>query len=269
MNKETVIYIILSAMLLYLYYRRREIAIFVAFVVVAGGTLIFRESMPSYEGFIEGNTSGGNVDKDCAKLGFKPPKIQKKKWKESLVNSLKNIKNVADKYWPFNDIIGNKPKNDTAKENYTKVVENDFFKKESKSINKENNQDFAMKFIGGAVEMYDGLVNSDDKKKEEKVWKELTPEVVNKAIKGGEMYITLLKKNHENLKKNDADKDVLTLSKYLVCLAKQWLMIFKQLKSVLGSDDGDEGGEDEEDDDSDKKKKSKKSKKKKDDEDDE
>ncbi len=239
MNQETVIYIILSAILLYLYYRKKDIAIFVAFVIVAGGTLIFRGSM-SCEGFVEGNTSSKKGE-GCSKLGFTEPNITKNKWKASLVKSLKNIEEVADKYWKFEDMIGNKPKNDSAKQIYTKVTENDFFKKESETLNKDKNkQETAMKFLGGAVGMYDVLVkNSGDKEKEKKLWGEITSDSVNKAIEGGDMYITLMKKNHDNLKKDDADKDVLALSRYLLCLARQWQKIFKQLKPVIGSD-GDE-----------------------------
>jgi hypothetical protein len=212
----------------------------VAFVIVAGGTLIFRGSM-SCEGFVEGNTSGGGKGEGCSKLGFTEPNIKKNKWKASLVKSLKNIEEVADKYWKFEDMIGNKPKNDSAKKIYTKVTENDFIKKESDVLNKDKNkQETAMKFLGGAVGMYDVLVkNSGDKEKEEKLWNEITPEALTKGIKGGEMYITLLNKNHDNLKKDDADKDVLALSQYLLCLARQWQKIFKQLKPVIGSD-GDE-----------------------------
>jgi hypothetical protein len=284
MNQETVIYIILSAILLYLYYRKKDIAIFVAFVIVAGGTLIFRGSM-SCEGFIEGNTGGG--DKECAKLGFKPPKIQKKKWKESLVNSLKNIQKVADKHWPFEDMLDTKPKNDKAKKNYNTITNNAFYKVESAKIRDDKEkQDIQMKFIGGAAGMYDVLVqNSDNKDKEEKFWKEITPVSVTKAIKGGEMVLALLKKNHAYLKKQykaadqEMDTDVNNLSQYLICLCNQWLFIWKALQKAKYSggndkDDGDEdGGEGEGDDDDGEKKKKKKSKNtkksKKDDDDDE
>ena len=40
MNQKVVVYIILSAILLYLYYKRGDLAIFAAFVAVVVGTLI-------------------------------------------------------------------------------------------------------------------------------------------------------------------------------------------------------------------------------------
>lgn len=270
MNQNTVIYIILSAILLYLYYRKKDISIFVAFVVVAGATLLFGRSFTS-EGFVEGNTSGGGVDKECAKLGFTAPKIQKKKWKESLVNSLKNIQKVAGKHWPFEDMGETKPKNDNAKKNFNKVASNDFIKSEGVKIKEgKENEELAIKFVGGAAGMYNTLIVEPSEENEKKLWKEITSDSVTKGIKGGEMYVKLLKKNHDNLKKDDADKDVLALSQYLVCLAKQWLLIFKQLKPALGSGDGgDDAGDDGEGDgeDEDKKKKKTKKKSKKDDDD--
>ena len=74
MNQKVVIYIILSAILLYLYYKRGDIAIFAAFAVVAGATLIFRSATIGEEGF----GGGGGGGKGCAKMGFTAPKIDKK-----------------------------------------------------------------------------------------------------------------------------------------------------------------------------------------------
>jgi hypothetical protein len=58
MNQKVVIYIILSAILLYLYYRKKDFTIFVAFAVVAGATLIFRDLTVN-----EGLTSNEEDDK--------------------------------------------------------------------------------------------------------------------------------------------------------------------------------------------------------------
>ena len=78
MNQRIVIYIILSAVLLYLYYSRRDLAIFAVFVVVVGATLIFGDR--SAEGFSVGGIGGGGgdkIDKECTKLGFTAPRPQK------------------------------------------------------------------------------------------------------------------------------------------------------------------------------------------------
>ncbi|NDE72109.1 MAG: hypothetical protein EB054_05355, partial [Actinobacteria bacterium] len=72
MNQKTVIYIILSAILLYLYYRKGDLAIFVGFVVVVTGTLILGKGH-GVDGFSMGGGGGGGGggDKECAKIGFK------------------------------------------------------------------------------------------------------------------------------------------------------------------------------------------------------
>ena len=98
MNQKAVIYIILSAILLYLYYRKGDLAIFVAFVVVVTGTLILGKGGGD-EGFGMGGGGGGVVDKECANLGFKEVKIDKKDINGSLEKAMKNIEKVADKYW--------------------------------------------------------------------------------------------------------------------------------------------------------------------------
>jgi hypothetical protein len=279
MNQKVVIYIILSAILLYLYYRKKDFTIFVAFAVVAGATLIFRSATIGEEGF-------GGGDKECAKLGFKPPKIQKKNWKKSLVTTLKNIQKVADKHWPFEDMLDVKPKNDDAKKNFSMITNNAFYKVESAKIRDDKKkQDIQMKFLGGAAGMYEAFITSPSDEKKEKLSKDLNSEDVAKAIKGGEMVLALLKKNHENLKKEykaggiEMETGVNDLSQYLICLCKQWITIWKALqKAKIGGesdDNGDDKGDDEDEDDEDekpkkkKKKSTKKKSKKVDDDDDE
>ena len=108
MNQRTVIYIILSAILLYLYYKKHDIAIFAVFVVVVGATLIFRDGGGSAsEGFSVGGIGvggiGGGGSGGCAKLGFTTPKIDKDDVKGSLEKVMKNVKTVAKKYVDFDE----------------------------------------------------------------------------------------------------------------------------------------------------------------------
>jgi hypothetical protein len=287
MNQKVVIYIILSAILLYLYYRKKDFTIFVAFAVVAGATLIFRSATIGEEGFsIGGGGGGGGGDKECAKLGFKPPKIQKKNWKKSLVTTLKNIQKVAEKHWPFEGMTGDKPNNDAAKKNFSMITNNAFYKEENAKIRKdENKQDIQMKFIGGAAGLYEAFIKSPSDKNKEDVVKDLNSEFVTKAIKGGEMVLEILKKNHENLKKEykagglEMETDLNNLSRYLICLCKQWITIWKALQKAKFGDENDDKGDDDEGDDDEgeddeeakpkkKKNKSTKKKSKKDDADD-
>ena len=92
MNQRIIIYIILSAILLYLYYRRRDITVFAAFIVVVGSTLIFRNGSTS-EGFGIGIGGGGGdkVDSECAKIGYTAPKIDKKDIPGSLEKVMKSV----------------------------------------------------------------------------------------------------------------------------------------------------------------------------------
>ena len=254
MNQKVVIYIILSAILLYLYYRKKDFTIFVAFAVVAGATLIFRSATIGEEGFsIGGGGGGGGGDKECAKLGFKPPKIQKKNWKKSLVTTLKNIQKVAEKHWPFEGMTGDKPNNDAAKKNFSMITNNAFYKEENAKIRKdENKQDIQMKFIGGAAGLYEAFIKSPSDKNKEDVVKDLNSEFVTKAIKGGEMVLEILKKNHENLKKEykagglEMETDLNNLSRYLICLCKQWITIWKALQKAKFGDESDDKGDDDE-----------------------
>jgi hypothetical protein len=240
----------------------------VAFAVVAGATLIFRSATIGEEGFSIGGGGGG--DKECAKLGFKPPKIQKKNWKKSLVTTLKNIQKVAEKHWPFEGMTGDKPNNDAAKKNFSMITNNAFYKEENAKIRKdENKQDIQMKFIGGAAGLYEAFIKSPSDKNKEDVVKDLNSEFVTKAIKGGEMVLEILKKNHENLKKEykagglEMETDLNNLSRYLICLCKQWITIWKALQKAKFGDESDDKGDDDEGDDDEGEEEEEKPKKKK------
>lgn len=249
--------------------------IILVFVVLLGSTFIFggiREGAKSGKG-----SGGGGVDKECAKLGFTAPKIDKKDINGSLEKTFKNIKKVAEKHWPFSDIIGNKPKNDKAEAIRNAVVESKFMNNQQGKLGKEpDNQKIMMNFLGGCVGLYDAYVGEHaDEEKQTKIIKELTPEFLKNAIKGGGIYLDLLNNNHKTLEGDDEKK----MSNYIICLCKQWIQILKQYQKAKGNgggdDDGGDGGGDGgdgggEDDDEGKNKKKKKSssKKKKKDEDD-
>lgn len=278
MNQKTVIYIILSAILLYLYYKRGDIAIFAAFVVVVAGAL--------FAGAREGMSVGGS-GKECAKMGFTAPKIAKNKMKDGITKAMKNIQKVANKYWQFEDYGGDKPIKDKAKEHYSTVTDNNTFKTERRKIEKSKEElEHSRIFLGNSLELYESIKNNE--KIDESITK-ISDNLAN-GIKGGNLYLSLLKKNHIFLTKEykaagvEFDKDVKELSQYLICLCGQWLSIWKQIQKAKGSggsggDKDDEGGKDGdegEDDDEEEKPKKKKNKKatkkkksKKDDEDDE
>jgi len=234
MNEKTIVYIILLGLLLFLYYKKRDVMIIFAFIVLLGSTFIFgggiREGAKSGKG--KGGGGGG-----CSKIGFTAPKIDKKDVKGTLEKALKNIEKVANKHWPFDDVAGNKPKNDKSKETFDGVVQSEYFQGESKKIeNDKAKQENSFMFVLGCAGIYMAFIGEKASEEEQqKIMKDLTPKKISNAIKGGEIYLDILNKNHKTLEGSDVKK----LSSYLTCLCKQWIQILKQYKKAKGSG-GDE-----------------------------
>ena len=265
MNQKVIIYIILSAILLYLYYRKKDFTIFVAFAVLAGATLIFRSATMSEEGF----SGGDGGDKECAKLGFTAPKIVKKDIKGSLDKVLKNIEKVAEKYWGFTkgDIEGRRGAEDKTFEKSWNTIEKSFG-----NLVKSNKDaaDTMTAVFTPAYVLYTNFIiikektdAEKDKILEKEIMKKLD-EIINKSKSAMDLINKL--KNSDEMK--DADKEVKNLLKYIICLAKQWVSIYKALQKAKNGDD-DAGKDDEkeeeagnEDDDKKKTKKKKPTKKK-------
>ena len=268
MNQKVVIYIILSAILLYLYYKRGGIALFAAFVVVVVGTLF----SDAREGMSLGGGGGGG-DKECAKMGFKPPKIDKKDITGSLEKVFANIKPIANKYWKRNaDELGTKPNNEKdVDEKFEKI-----FKELSDAVGSfaKNNQNQNKK-IQSVLEIYYPAVNPYIQLLDKKTKPEAKDGIVDEYIISNldkiigntkpALEIIELFKNSDEAK--GLDKDAKQLLNYLVCLCKHWISIYKEIQKAKGGGD-DDAGDDEEEKPKKKKKKATK-KKKKSDEDDE
>ena len=276
MNQTTVIYIILSAILLYLYYRKQDLSIFAAFVVMVVGTFFAGAGVGSIEGMSK-KKGGGGDNKDCSKIGFTTPNINKNKMKSGITNAMKNIQKVANKGWPFEDYIGNKPTNDKAGRQLKEITNNSHYKSESRKLeeNKEKQENVGV-FLINSIELYESV------KKNEKIDESITKVTDNleKGIKGGKMYLSLIESTHQFLVKEykvakkespDIDDSVLKLSQYLVCLCTQWISIWTKIQKANGSSEGDDdaGGGDDEEEKSKKKKKKATKKSKKDDDDEE
>ena len=245
MNQKVIIYIILSAILLYLYYKRGDLAIFAAFVAVVGGTLIFRDQLiqnDDREGFgMGGGGSSDKIDSACAKMGFKPIKLDKDDLPGSLEKVYNSIKKVVDKHWPYFD-------DDASTSNKDAVTA---FAEEVKTIAAKLDKDDKKKsddFLGISYEFY-------SKKKMDYIITQ-KPERLKNYISGGEITLKFL----EKLSKSDEiDSDFKKKNfKYLNCLCKYWINLYKEVLKATGGG----GGDDEEE-------KSKKKKKKKASEDDE
>jgi hypothetical protein len=252
MNQQTVIYIILSAILLYLYYLKRELSIFIAFAVVVIGTLIL-EKESDEEGF---GLGGGGVDKKCAKIGFKEVKIDKDDINGSLKKVFDNFKSVTSKYVTYAE------REVVPKDEYKSAIETigkfEIIKSEMENLNKDKeNQDYLMSIMFGSmsmlhsylmqtaeeprtsfIKMLDKLKTKDDKGR---VGFEL-------ISKGGEMGLKVI----NNIQKSDemkaASDEVKNAFSVMTCSFKQVLTIWKKLEKSSGGGGG--GG------DSDKKKSS-------------
>jgi hypothetical protein len=263
MNQKVVIYIILSAILLYLYYKRGDLAIFAAFVVVVAGTIFTQGSASAREGFGFG---GGKGSKECAKLGFTAPKIDKKDIKGSLDKILKNFKKAVEKYA------------DVSYQGFD-------IKKSGKEIYAINNMKSAMdiqtkwqedknnnlsEFFNNSTYLFDPYIFTPDEEKQQKFIDGKLSELVKnkeefkKIINGGNRIVKML----EDIKKLDEtkqlDKKAKAIFDVLICSIKQTVLIWKSLdKAIGGGGGGDEADEADDEEEKPKKKKKKATKKKK------
>jgi len=254
MNQKVAVYIILSAILLYLYYRKKDFTIFAAFVVVVAGTLIFGDRNGDSEGF-----SGGKAgDKECAKLGFTAPKIVKDDLGGSLEKEMNKIKKVADKYWPY-DQLGNS-NNEDEKKSIQEFI-GVFFKEAEKMKEDDDGKKNSNSFYEISLGMYN-QVNNPDKSKRQKIKIDainISSELTKPIISGGNVLLKLLNDVGKSNKIKDAGAK--KLANYLTCLCKHWIAIYKKLEEVVSGSGEDAGGGDEEE--KPKKKKKKETKKKK------
>ena len=264
------IYIILSAILLYLYYRKGDLAIFAAFVVVVTGTLILGKGGGD-EGFGMG---GGGGDKECAKLGFKEVKIDKKNINGSLKKIFANFKTVTSKYLDYND------KSPQPKEEYRDSLRElekfEVIKSEMEKLNKvEENKDYVQIIASDSISLlYTYLINPEEESRTKymetlKMFKNKDDKGktrFERILKAGELGSKVLEKIKKSNELKESDKEVKKVFSVIECSFKQVLAIWKALDKVVveggggdeGKDEGDDGGGDGDDDDEGKKKKKKK-----------
>lgn len=276
MNQKTVIYIILSAILLYLYSKRGGIILFAAFAVVTAGTLFAGAGAGAREGMGLGGGKGGGGDKECAKMGFKPIKLDKDDLVGSLEKVMKNIETVAEKQWPFEkgDIEGKRTEDKAFEESWKIIQESSVVKEVLKKGRDDPDMVSLLTIFDPITEIYGIFVGKNPKTttaKNEAITKYNTS-ALDEMIKSGSTVIKLL----ERIKKSDEIKDggakVQKIMTYIMCLVKHWISIFKEMRKVTGGGGGgkdegdDDGGKDGDDDSEKKKKKKKKTTKKKDDE---
>lgn len=216
MNQKLVIYIILSAILLYLYYRRRDLSIFVGFVVVVSATLIFRDrNHDVHEGF--GLDSERVGDNPCTEMGFTKIKLDKDDLPGSLEKVYKTIDKTAKKHWPYYDTEDEDKKNELQS----------FYKEVMKLYEKLDKEEKTAlsEFFGYSQDFY-------SKNAMDAILK-LSPQTLSKQISGGEKMIEFSKTIE---KSNKISSNVKKTFKYLKCLSNYWLTLYKEVKKTKSED---------------------------------
>jgi hypothetical protein len=242
MNQKVVIYFIISAILLYLYYKRGDLAIFAAFAVVAGATLIFRSATIGEEGFGFGGGGGG---KGCAKMGFTAPKIDKKNIKGSLDKILKNFKKVVEKYVD----VGRGFDIGKSGEEFRAIIEMGSAKDILRKWQEDKTNNLS-ELLDHSFRLFDPYIFTPSEEQQQKfIDGKLSELVKNKEVKkiinGGNRFAKTL----EDIKKLDETKELDKKAKAFldafICALKQSVLIWKSLDKAMGSGGGDDKGDDE------------------------
>ena len=258
---KVIIYAVISVLLLYLYYIKRDLSIFAAFIVV----VLEMIRTANRQGFLNEGLKmgkGGSVSK-CKKLGFSNPTISKNTLVDDLEKEMGQIKKVADKHWPYDDWKGNST--DKSKSEYFTPI-----MKAIQEVSKDNTEDagdqkkeneLTTQMQGIMVMLY-GLASSDSKTAKEtkdfltSYFKGMKPKQKKETIKAFNDFIKIIDKQIKaftDASKTDimkeASKESSNLIDYLICFFTQWNLIFKAINDVLGTgsddDEDDEKNEDE------------------------
>jgi hypothetical protein len=262
---KVIIYAVISVLLLYLYYIKRDLSIFAAFIIVVlemirtttrqGGFILEGFKMGG-DGGGDGGSDGDGIDSKCKKLGFSKPSISEKSLVSDLEKEMKKIKTVADKHWPYDDWKGTTT--DKEKQEYfvpiTKAMQ-EVAKENTKDAEDQKDQNTRMQDI--MVMLYD-MASSDSKKAKDMkdVWdsefKDMTStkkKELNKTLKDFIKMIDKQVKMFTDASKTDimkeASKEPKQVLEYLICLFTQWKIIFTAVNSALEKGAGKEKKEEE------------------------
>jgi hypothetical protein len=212
------IYLVMAILLLWLYYTRKDITIIAVFIVFVLAT--FGNKMQ------EGVTNNSS----CNKLGFKAPKIDKKKLEESLESEVKKIKAVAEKHWKYDDMIGN-TKDEGKKKDLEKLQE--AMKAGGGEFSKEEN-DIGGTFLMSCLEIYVNITDKDESKRK-------TPDLdkidFDKVSKGGDLYIKLFEKLDDSDEIKELKEGPKKIYNYYNCLCKHWVSLMKEVKTAKDAEE--------------------------------
>jgi len=267
---KVIIYAVISVLLLYLYYIKRDLSIFAAFIVVVlemirttnrqGGFILEKRWNEGFKmgggGDGDGDGGGDGINSKCKKLGFSKPSISEKSLVSDLEKEMKKIKTVADKHWPYDDWKGTTT--DKEKQEYfvpiTKAMQ-EVAKENTKDAEDQKDQNTQMQDI--MVMLYD-MASSDSKKAKDMkdVWdsefKDMTSTKKKELSKTLKDFIKMIDKQVKmftDASKTDIMKEASKESKqvleYLICLFTQWKLIFTAVNAALEKGAGKEKKEEE------------------------
>ena len=214
------IYLLMALLLLWLYYTRKDITIIAVFIVFVLATF----GNKTQEGVKNKGDSETNKS-SCEELGFKAPKIDKKKVDESLESEVKKIKAVAEKHWKYDDILGN-TKDETKKKHLEKLQ--GVMKSAGGDLSKEDNE-IGGTFLMSCLEIYTNITDKDESKRK-------TPDIdkidFGKVSKGGDLYIKLFEKLDDSDDIKELKEGPKEIYEYYKCLCKHWVSLMKELKTA-------------------------------------
>ena len=262
---KVIIYAVISVLLLYLYYIKRDLSIFAAFIVVVLEMIVTATRQGGFilEGFKMGGDGGGDggsdgdgIDSKCKKLGFSKPSISEKSLVSDLEKEMKKIKTVADKHWPYDDWKGTTT--DKEKQEYfvpiTKAMQ-EVAKENTKDAEDQKDQNTQMQDI--MVMLYD-MASSDSKKAKDMkdVWdsefKDMTSTKKKELSKTLKDFIKMIDKQVKMFTDaskteimKEASKESKQVLEYLICLFTQWKLIFTAVNAALEKGAGKEKKEEE------------------------
>jgi hypothetical protein len=219
---KVVIYALLSAILLYLYYLKKDVGIFIAFVILVLSTIVYGGDSCE-EGF------GGSGGDACKTLGFTELNIDKEDMGGSLEKELVKIKSVATTHWPYDE----KGETDNEKKKESMKIFVGVYFKEVKKVQDDADANKGDGFINVSKGLYD-QVNSKDESKRRKI--NINPSDIPKGslsdiIAGGSFFLKILKSVDKSGELAD-DAGAKKICKYLICLCKQWISIYKKIDSM-------------------------------------
>ena len=246
---KVIIYAVISALLLYLYYLKRDLSIFAAFMVVVL-EMIRTTNRQGFlnEGLKMGGGGSGGMDSKCEKLGFSKPTIAKTTLVDDLEKEMKKIKKVADKHWPYDDWKGN-TKDESKREYFTPIMQaiQEVSKDKRQDAGEQGNENELTAQMPDIMVMLYDLASSDSKKAKDTMdtlkaeFNDMKVDRKKSLVKSFNGYIKITNKQVKaftDASKTEIMKEASTESKnvldYLICLFTHWNLIFKAINDIIG-----------------------------------